>query len=495
MSKNASSQETPTNPTTFIAIAANFYGAGTTLKEARDNLVKAGGSRHEKQIVYRLPDGAMGAYVANNGQVFWFGVEGEMKPVFKYDNNKALAWQPGEDQPIAAQKPPKGKAGQPKQQPTDGATTELETKPDAVEPKPEPKPEPKKGKKKLSQVLSENKDADGNIGPIPAGDIAATVPDAEAAAAVLVDQPKDKPKSKGKSADKQAAKGKKSEPETDEGETISSGAGAEPADEETGVAAGPADFLLFVGGAFYDKAAFIEEAAKLGVSRRMPSHRLPKGLVCGQSRVFVAAGGARKSDGSGPVSEVFGYFIPQRVEFIQGPDKRHFADIVATLKLREDTKIIGSVSGEAERHCGTRKEGGTYLVVDMADSPLHVLEKPAQYEGNHFRGMLRLKTDMAEAFCDGGTVSVLIDEKCMNCGSPMKCSPDGHARAERERKRIDRGEQPKWRLLDSKCAKEVRAQRAADDGPQTVADEGAADDAPLPEADDDAGYNPLMGTN
>jgi len=77
---------------------------------------------------------------------------------------------------------------------------------------------------------------------------------------------------------------------------------------------------------------------------------------------------------------------------------------------------------------------------------------------------MKLDADQRSAFTTGGIVNTLVAEHCMKCGDAMKCAPDGHARAVRERKRIEKGQDAKWMLLDAKCAKEVRAARAADDG-------------------------------
>lgn len=223
----------------------------------------------------------------------------------------------------------------------------------------------------------------------------------------------------------------------------------------------PANFLSFVGGNFYTKEAFIKEAEQLGISRRMPSHHLPADLISGESRVYVAAGGQRVAGTDDPVSEVFGFFIPGRVEFITGGNGKMYADIISALGLRPDSKIIDTIEGEPERGCGFRKEGGTYLVVDKADSPLQLLDKPVKYIGNHFRGLMRLTGEETNAIYIGKDIAHMVDESCMNCGSAMKCAPDGHARADRERRRIDKGEQPKWKLLCTNCGKEDRKTKLA----------------------------------
>lgn len=476
------SNKTPTTteqtPTPYIAVAANYYGTGKSAQEARKNLVKAGGSPQEQQTVFKLPEGATNAYVADNGNVYWYGVEGEMRPVFRYVNGKAVAWGQGEDKPVPYSKP----AGKPKHSPQAQEQGEATPEP-AIEatdkestiastdlPAKAKKPPRKPAKEPEIAAESAQEPADTVVEtPAPKAKKPAKKPapvtEGEQTAAAEEPKPTHATKLKQMDAERAAAG---VEPVTDAVPAPKAKkAKTEPKKaEQTATTAGEAaDFLMFVGGAHYTKEVFIEEAAKLGISRRMPSHRLPKGLVCGTSKVYLATEGTRKTDGA-PTAEVFGYFVPSQVQFIANGKHKEFADIIGALKLRKDSKIIDSVKGEAERACGFRQEGGTYLVVDNADSPLKLLAKPAHYVGNHFRGTLRLNDLQARQFNTGGTVTTLVDEKCMQCGDPMKCAPDGHARAERERKRIEKGEAPKWLLLDAKCQKAVRAARAADDGPQ-----------------------------
>jgi hypothetical protein len=130
--------------------------------------------------------------------------------------------------------------------------------------------------------------------------------------------------------------------------------------------------------------------------------------------------------------------------------------------MRPDSRIVDSIKEEQERGCGTRKEGGAYLVVDKADSPLHLLPKPATYVGNHFRGLMRLHPAQAAQFEVGGEVVTLVEEVCMieGCGKPFKCAPDGHIRATRERKRMEKGEEPKWLLACGECRRKAMAEKA-----------------------------------
>lgn len=254
----------------------------------------------------------------------------------------------------------------------------------------------------------------------------------------------------------------------------------------------PGDFLLFIGGNFYTKDNFIKEAAEMGISRRMPSHRVPKDLISGKSRVFVAAEGKRKADDGANTSEVFGYFIPGRVEFISLGNDKQYADIIAALQMRPDSRIIDSIKNEGERGCGTRKEGGTYLVVDKADSPLHMLAKPATYVGNHFRGLMRLSKEQAATFSEGGEVATLVDEECMICGAKFKCAPDGHIRAERERRRMEKGEEPKWRLPCGECRRKAMAEKAK---ARKEAQGASQAEVPAEVEGDEEGSDALMGTD
>lgn len=499
---------TGTTNHTHIAVSANYYGTGRSPQEARKNLVRSGASPQEDQTVYRLPDGATDAYVANNGVVYWDGVQGELKPIYRYKDGKAMAWTVGGDAPIPYAKPPTGKKGEPKHPPEAQDLGEVHPEPiitdevpdktstivasgktkRKVPPKPlpivevaaesaqEPADAPVETKPVIAHAISRNKAKKAKDELVTAAGQKLLVQ--ETATIPLVVEPVT-------AAAKPATKAATSKPKLalvpHMGPDTKLAKEPKPAAEPIG----PQDFLLFVGGAFYDKASFIEESAKLGISRRMPSHRLPKGLVSGKSKVYVAAEGSRSMDGE-PISEVFGYFIPSRVEFVSTSGSAEHVEVIAALSLRKDAKIIHATDKEPERKCGTRQDGGTYIVVDKAKTPLVLLAKPAHYVGNHFRGMLKLDPNYTATFNDGGTVSVLIDEHCMNCGGAMRCSPDGHIRAERERKRIDKGLEPKWKLLDAKCAKEVRAARAADDGVAAAADV----------VDDDAGNgDPMPGTD
>lgn len=523
---------TDITPTPYIAVAANFYGTGDTAQAARKALVKAGGSPQEDQTVFKLPDGAVGAYVADKGSIHWRGVDsGEATPVYRYKAGKSVkviataqAWkapgkkskQPADAQNLGEVHPEPEISGDGSDDP--GATDKESTiatvpagKPKRVRVKPDQLAKFVVGDKAqwTSGPMSNRVTHVGDVTHIipanelpPAGLLRGTdgrdtgrtvesyivregnrnywphtsalskpetmavvpttgevVEPSTPGAVEVPAQPESKlpvqtalplaqPDPVMDAVIKAEAEGSDgymagiraktelaaAQAQTEVPAEPAPAPAAKPAKAKTpkapkepkapAVAAAPAkteaaDFLLFVGGSFYDKSEFIAESAKLGISRRMPSHKLPKGLISGKSRVFVATSGARKFEGE-PEGEVFGYFVPDAVEFISTEGNGQHADIISSLKLRPDSRIITSIAQEAPRECGTRVEGGTYIVVDKGDSPLHQLVASAKYVGNHFRGLLKLTADQVEAFTRGGTVATLIDEVCMCCGAAMK---------------------------------------------------------------------------
>jgi len=223
------------------------------------------------------------------------------------------------------------------------------------------------------------------------------------------------------------------------------------------------DYLIFIGSNFYPTPQdFIDEAARLGISRRMPSHQVPVGLVTGKSRVFLAHSGTKGGDSASPV---FGYFVPSRIEYIVPPGTAEFqADLLAELELRPDTKAVGSVAGEGQRGCGYRKAGGTYIVVDKAESPLVLTPKGAGYVGRHFRGMKALTAEESQAFTAGNPIGGLFETFCDGCKTSMKCARDGYERQLREHRRFAKTGEVKWRNLCSKCKSDTRKAAAKPQG-------------------------------
>lgn len=211
-----------------------------------------------------------------------------------------------------------------------------------------------------------------------------------------------------------------------------------------------ANFLCFIGKSFYTRDSFAQEAAHMGISRRIAHNQIPDDLVSGESKLFFADEGGHDP---GKPAEVFGYCIPDSIEFIGGTeeDKRQHVHIISRLLLRDDTKILGTVDHEPPRGCGQRKVGGSYIIVDKADSPLVMLDPPAQFLGNHFRGLMRLAAEQSEAFLRSATVSVMSPTKCMTCGRRMSVPPSTLKKAKRAQKKIDEGIGSDWILNCDEC--------------------------------------------
>jgi hypothetical protein len=220
----------------------------------------------------------------------------------------------------------------------------------------------------------------------------------------------------------------------------------------------PGHFLCFIGKKFYTKDSFTTEAAKMGISRRIAHTQIPEDLVSGESMLFFAHEGGHDAD---KPAEVFGYCVVEGVEYIGGTEEDQAANVhlISKLKMRPDTRILGSVEvGEEEaRGCGKRKVGGTYLVVDKADSPLNLLVPPATFDGNHFRGLMRLSLEQANTFLDGGTVGVMQDCKCMACGGTVRVPPSTYKRAERAMKNAEEGIPNDWILQCDDCRRLLKA--------------------------------------
>jgi hypothetical protein len=138
------------------------------------------------------------------------------------------------------------------------------------------------------------------------------------------------------------------------------------------------DYLMWVGGSYYGISEFIEEAKRLGVSKRV-SH-FPGDVVLGRTRVFLAHDvgervrvgertvrrGKRKGQ-TVPVYEkkklrgpvVFGFFVVTGREVILPPG----AQLPEHLRDRGVTTIsVARAAAEVMRGCGHRSAFGLYLV-------------------------------------------------------------------------------------------------------------------------------------
>lgn len=229
-------------------------------------------------------------------------------------------------------------------------------------------------------------------------------------------------------------------------------------------------FLMYVGSSFYTKEDFIEEAKTQGVSKRMPTFRISPDLQVGKSVIWLAAAGKRTAAAAGaketePGAMIFGYFIPDAVEFIAGEDgDKTFAEIIAHMKTVEGGQVIKGDPALlfAERKCGVRKVGGTYLTTTKGKaSPLVLLDAEVPYFGNHFRGMMRLSDASVADLTAGKPLTTLLTDRCMSCNEEILVAPDSAKRAAVERRRIARGEEAKWILDCAGCKTKKREEEKA----------------------------------
>jgi len=93
--------------------------------------------------------------------------------------------------------------------------------------------------------------------------------------------------------------------------------------------------LLWVGEEFYTPASFIAEAARMGVSKRIPA--VPRNLKLGESWVLLAHPKACQTDE--PAPGVFYAFKPQRVEMLIW-ESEATPEYLAELEKRKVTPVI-----------------------------------------------------------------------------------------------------------------------------------------------------------
>lgn len=149
------------------------------------------------------------------------------------------------------------------------------------------------------------------------------------------------------------------------------------------------DFLMWVGTTHYPTVdAYINEAKSLGCCKRIG--HLPKDLVIGKSRIFLAHDDGLVGDGF-----VFGYYVVNMVEVVVLEDDGIPEDLV-------DRNVSPIMAGgtEPERLCGTRNDEGAIYIVSYqtgADTiglvefePVRKLERFIK-DCPRFRGALRIK--------------------------------------------------------------------------------------------------------
>ena len=156
------------------------------------------------------------------------------------------------------------------------------------------------------------------------------------------------------------------------------------------------DLIMWVGATSYPKADdFIKESLTLGCSKRIPM--LPKDIVPGKSRCFLAHDNGKKGQGA-----IFGFFVISGVEIIlDGEEAEKYKDRYRDLNIVPISRV--QAAAEPPRLCGQRSYGSSYLVSEKdmdksweAAEPLGkkcdiqggivVLLSPIQYSRMRFRG-------------------------------------------------------------------------------------------------------------
>jgi len=116
------------------------------------------------------------------------------------------------------------------------------------------------------------------------------------------------------------------------------------------------DLLMWVGATFYPTADdYIREAMQLGCAKRIA--RLPRDVVPGRSRVWLAHDDGKKGQGY-----ILGFFVIQGVEIILDDEEkiRKYREAYANLNVRAVSS--SQAYSEPPRRCGQRHYGAAYLV-------------------------------------------------------------------------------------------------------------------------------------
>lgn len=134
----------------------------------------------------------------------------------------------------------------------------------------------------------------------------------------------------------------------------------ETPEEEPELKVKAVDLLMWVGNKFYPSPNdFLQEARTMGACKRVPM--LPRGVVAGESRVFLAHDEAVGEESETSIPGIFAYFVVNGISFIITPG----TNIPEELKKRGVTgweyKEGGYGFGD-ERGCGSLAVGGTYLL-------------------------------------------------------------------------------------------------------------------------------------
>ena len=150
---------------------------------------------------------------------------------------------------------------------------------------------------------------------------------------------------------------------------------ADTVEEEPQLVVDPADILMWVGGSFYNTPLdYIQESTKMGACKRVPA--LPRGMIAGESRVFLAHNKAINDTDPG----IFAYYVVEGIVLVIKPG----TDVSKELKDRgvEDWEYVeGGFGSQVERKCGNLATGGTYLISEENMKAVQDLAESASTTG------------------------------------------------------------------------------------------------------------------
>ncbi len=197
------------------------------------------------------------------------------------------------------------------------------------------------------------------------------------------------------------------------------------------------DFMVWVGGTFYSRESFIDEARRMGVCRRVPF--IPEGIVRGDSRVLLISdmadadrrryetelkrrdairyrqakeSGIKKSHVVGPMPRgtptIFAYFTIRGIVYVVDPETSipgRFNKLGISIYEREE----GKFGFNDERESGSLEVGGVYLLSEGSIGRIETLAQSGSLDGNitvlpsaypygdkRFRGIKAISRSMAD---------------------------------------------------------------------------------------------------
>ncbi len=195
-------------------------------------------------------------------------------------------------------------------------------------------------------------------------------------------------------------------------------------------------WLHWLGVKFYSISSFIDEAKRMGVSRRIPPQIL-RGMAWGDSIFMI--GESPKFPG---YSIFFGKFYVDRVKFATKSKK--VKEDLQELMLRSKVKLICEAPHTDKRGCGTETSGGYYLkssakVKEIGEiltkgkgsrvniaGPFYVFKKPILLKLIPFRGYKSIEEEGLEGLISRGKE---ISYKNLEGSIDIKKAVEGYLRA------------------------------------------------------------------